>query len=198
MEPHELTDAELLARIPSDPGALDHFYRRHAGRVLAFAFRRCSHPDEAADVVSAVFLRVIDRPGSFDPDRGSAPAWLLGIAVRELADLRRDAGRRRALAERLGGRITFDEGEYELAEQRIDAARAADSLRRATRRLTASQREILLLVAADGLTPAEAASALGISPLVARVRLARARRRAQAELPSPSVSPLPEGARHVR
>jgi RNA polymerase sigma-70 factor, ECF subfamily len=198
MEPHELTDAELLARIPSDAGALDRFYRRHAGRVLAFAFRRCSDPDEAADVVSAVFLRVIDRGGSFDPERGTAPAWLLGIAVRELADLRRDAGRRRTLAERLGGRITFDESEYELAEQRIDAARAAESLRRATRRLTASQREILLLVAADGLTPAEAASALGISPLVARVRLARARRRAQAELPAPTVSPLPEGARHVR
>jgi RNA polymerase sigma-70 factor (ECF subfamily) len=44
--------------------------------------------------------------------------------------------------------------------------------------LSESDRELLLLVAWEGLTHAEAAAALGISPVAARSRLHRARKRA--------------------
>lgn len=43
--------------------------------------------------------------------------------------------------------------------------------------LSESDRELLLLIAWDGLSPAEAATVLGIKPATARVRLLRARRR---------------------
>lgn len=44
-------------------------------------------------------------------------------------------------------------------------------------RLSESDRELLLLIAWDGLSPAEAAAVLDIKPATARVRLLRARRR---------------------
>jgi DNA-directed RNA polymerase specialized sigma24 family protein len=44
-------------------------------------------------------------------------------------------------------------------------------------RLPAGERAVMELVALDGLTPTEAAEALGILPPAARMRLARARRR---------------------
>jgi RNA polymerase sigma-70 factor (ECF subfamily) len=44
-------------------------------------------------------------------------------------------------------------------------------------RLSESDRELLLLIAWDGLSPAEAATVLAIKPATARVRLLRARRR---------------------
>ena len=45
--------------------------------------------------------------------------------------------------------------------------------------LTDDEREVLLLVAWDGLSPAEAARVLGITPEASRTRLRRARVRAQ-------------------
>ncbi|HXQ00678.1 MAG TPA: sigma factor-like helix-turn-helix DNA-binding protein [Solirubrobacteraceae bacterium] len=48
---------------------------------------------------------------------------------------------------------------------------------RALARLSDGDRELLLLIAWDGLSPAEAASALGLKPGTVRVRLLRARRR---------------------
>ncbi|MGH2678419.1 MAG: sigma factor-like helix-turn-helix DNA-binding protein [Actinomycetota bacterium] len=44
-------------------------------------------------------------------------------------------------------------------------------------RLPAGERAVMELAALDGLSPAEAAQALGILPAAARMRLARARRK---------------------
>ncbi len=44
-------------------------------------------------------------------------------------------------------------------------------------RLSDADRELLLLVAWDGLLPVQAAEVLGVKPTTARVRLMRARRR---------------------
>jgi len=55
-------------------------------------------------------------------------------------------------------------------------------LRGALAGLTEAEREVLLLVAWDGLTPTEAAEALGLTAVAARSRLHRARTRAQATL----------------
>ena len=49
-------------------------------------------------------------------------------------------------------------------------------------RLSEPDRELLLLIAWDGLSPAEAATVLAVKPATARVRLSRARRRLTQEL----------------
>jgi RNA polymerase sigma-70 factor (ECF subfamily) len=60
-------------------------------------------------------------------------------------------------------------------------ARSAE-LRCALQALTSTDRELVLLVAWEGLTIAEAAAALRLRPATARSRLHRARIRAQAAL----------------
>ena len=57
-----------------------------------------------------------------------------------------------------------------------------DTVAGALRCLAPSDREALLLIAWEGLTPAQAARALGIGPVAFRVRLHRARRRCAAAL----------------
>nr|BFE84297.1 hypothetical protein GCM10020093_068980 [Planobispora longispora] len=54
--------------------------------------------------------------------------------------------------------------------------------------LTQDEREILILVAWQGLSPRDAAKVLGCSAPTFRVRLHRARKRLQAELESPTPS----------
>ena len=50
--------------------------------------------------------------------------------------------------------------------------------------LSAEDRELVTLIAWEGLTPAQAAAALGVPPGTARVRLHRARTRLRAALSS--------------
>jgi RNA polymerase sigma-70 factor, ECF subfamily len=78
-------------------------------------------------------------------------------------------------------------------ESRIDAERLYPAAGRALRRLTAAERELVLLVEREGLSVADAARALGVSPAAGRVRLLRARRRLACELARrPTPQPRPE------
>jgi RNA polymerase sigma-70 factor (ECF subfamily) len=62
-----------------------------------------------------------------------------------------------------------------MAERRREAHRTIAD--RALEALAERDREALVLIAWDGLTPAQAAATLGITPVAFRVRLLRARRR---------------------
>jgi RNA polymerase sigma factor (sigma-70 family) len=185
------SDARLLARI-DDPRAFEVFYRRHMQAVLRFATRRCRTPDEAAELVSVVFLEVRTAAVGYDRLRGAARPWLLGIATHCLADLRGQRARAAEAERRLGGMARLDPDEHAEIEARIDAERLYPRLERALARLSPAERELLTLVEREGLSPAEAARVLGIRPVTARVRLTRARRRVQSELSRRSERPVPK------
>jgi RNA polymerase sigma factor (sigma-70 family) len=172
------SDSELLRRSP-DPDAVEAFYRRHVDTVMRFAVRRCATPDDVADLVSVTFLEAIGAARSYDARRGPARPWLLGIAARCLADHLRDRYRREDALRRLGARPAFTPDEAERVEGMIDAARLAAPLARGLRQLTDAERELLLLVAEEGLPVVEAGRALGIPAAAARMRLSRARRKLQ-------------------
>lgn len=169
-------DDELLADL-RNPESLELFYRRHVEAITRFASRRCANTDQVVELVSIVFLEVIDSASTYDARRGAARPWLFGIAVRCLADLRRDDLRARDAARRLGGRAELSDDDVARIDARIDAARLAPRLGQAIAALPEKERELVLLVRTEDLTVADAARALGITPVAARVRLARARRR---------------------
>jgi RNA polymerase sigma factor (sigma-70 family) len=183
------SDAELLALI-DDPRAFESFYRRHLQALLRFATRRCHSPEEAAELVSVVFLEVRMGASGYDRRRGGARPWLLGIARHCLADLRGERARAADAERRLGGMAQLDPIEYAEIEARIDAERLYPRLERAVARLSPAERDVLLLVEREGLKPADAARALGIRPVTARVRLLRARRHLDAELAGGAERPL--------
>ena len=94
--------------------------------------------------------------------------------------------------------MTRDSGmDWDAVDDRLDAWAERGRLRAALSVLTESDRELLLLVGWEGLSQAEAATALGISPGAARVRLHRARKRVLSTLekqgpdgPDPHVTTL--------
>ena len=74
-------------------------------------------------------------------------------------------------------------------DARIDAAAQSRQLYEAMDRLSEAERAVLELVAIDELTVAEAAAAIGIRPVTARVRLHRARRKLRADLEPATTKP---------
>ncbi len=85
---------------------------------------------------------------------------------------------RRATAE-FAGRRLLDAEDIAHLEERIDAGHRA---RAALRCLSSTERELVELVDGAGLTPAEAAKAMGLLPGTVRVRLFRARGKLRATL----------------
>ena len=158
-------------------------YRENARGVLGYALRRSTDPDDAADVMAETFLIAWRRLAEVPPD-GEARLWLYGTARHVLANQDRGARRRDRLTERLRGELCR---ELPIAQPREESAflQALAGLREA-------DRELLMLIGWEELTPTEAAEVLGISPFAARTRLHRARRRLRGRLAED-----PSGSQHT-
>ena len=164
-----------LPRIAHDPATFEAFYREHFDAVLRFVVRRVADPHLAADLTAEVFLAAIDAAPAYRAGRGVPRAWLFGIARNLVSsELRRAARERRAHGQIQGRRLLEPDDITRLQEQ-IDAAARSRELYLALAGLPEGERAVFELTALDGLTPAQAAAALGIRPVTARVRLHRAR-----------------------
>lgn len=154
-----------VQRVEAAPDRFEQLFRSHHAAVVAYVRRRAA-PELVDDIVGETFLvawRRLDRV----PD--NPLPWLLTVARNVIATQRRGAARRRSLWLALAGRAgRHQSAEVDLTEGRIGAALA---------QLSAADREALLLIAWDGLTPQEAAQVLGEAPGTFRVRLHRARGR---------------------
>ncbi|MEK8107488.1 sigma-70 family RNA polymerase sigma factor [Micromonospora sp. M12] len=174
-----------ISGIGIDPLAFGVFYRRHLEAVGRFVARRVDDPHLAADLTADVFLAVIESAAGYRPDRGSQIGWLYGVARNVIGDERRRAAQRLRVTGRLAGRRDLGPDDIARIEERIDAESAARRTQRALSELPEDTRTLVELVAVDGLTVAEAAAVLGVSPVAARVRLHRARRAVRAVLAHP-------------
>ncbi len=140
-------------------------YERHAPSVKAYMLRRA--PSSVADdLVAEVFVVCWRR---FEQVPADPLPWLFGVARRVLSTQRR--GERRGI--RLGERLAQAGAPASAAHEHVERG----ALRGALERLSDPDRELLLLIAWEGLSPTEAASVLELSPATVRVRLYRARRR---------------------
>ena len=156
-------------------------YLRNVDVLMGYFARRCRDPHTVADLTSETFVRAAEGFARFDPGRGSDRAWLFGIGARVFArHCEQSAGGADAAA-RLGGHRPLDEDEIEELAERIDSERAGAALMRQFERLPEVERAAVELVDLEGLTPKEAALALGVSGVTFRKRLSRARARLRKE-----------------
>lgn len=149
-----------------------HLYRNHEREILRYALRRSAEPQDAADVVAETFLVAWRRLGELPHDE-EARLWLYATARRVLANQQRGSKRRTRLAERLRSELR-----RQLPLQPASDRPVLDALAG----MAGADRELLMLVGMEELSPSEAARVLGISAMAARTRLHRARRRLQARL----------------
>lgn len=173
--------AGQLPKIGTDPEIFGVFYAEHLEELQRFVARRVDDPERAADLTADVFLAAITSAHRYR-SRATPKTWLYGIAMVVVAEDRRRGARKRAREERLRGGIQLDQDDTARIEERIDAEARSRRIYMAMDRLGEDERAVLELVAIDELTVAEAAAALGLRPVTARVRLHRARRKMRAEL----------------
>jgi RNA polymerase sigma factor (sigma-70 family) len=167
------SDALLLRKAAAGhSAAFPTLLRRHGQAIHAYLSRRGGR-DAADDLLSEVFLRAYAARGQYDELWHDARPWLYGIARNVLREHWRRAGGTGPAGVLLGLAATDDP--WPDVDSRLDAAAQLSALRSALAQLGSSDRDVLLLVTWEGLTPTEAALALGIPPGTARSRLHRAR-----------------------
>lgn len=175
MRSNELSDTDLLVLSRTRPETLGVLYERHAPAVYRYLSRRVG-VGAAEDLLGEVFVAAVGARLRVRPhESGSMLPWLYGIAGNVVR-----SHRRRSL-----GHVPLDmvtAVDWDAVDARLDAGSRRHELQVALAGLTEAEREVLLLVAWEGLSPTEAAEALGLSAVAARSRLHRARTRAQATL----------------
>jgi RNA polymerase sigma factor (sigma-70 family) len=180
------TATDTKARVRRNlPGAalaeFEQIYRSNVGPVASYFARRCRDPQEVADLTSETVVRAAGSFEAFDPRRGSARAWLFGIAAHVWAGYCAQVANRRDAVVRLAGYRALDAGEIDELAEKIDAQQAGRALLERCSMLSANERAAIELVDLAELTPKEAAAALGVPRGVLRMRLSRARARLRKE-----------------
>lgn len=150
-------------------------FEQHAPRLIAYA-RRQAGPADAEDLVSEAFVVALKRLDDLPSESGEAFAWLIGT-VRKLAANHR---RRRDTQDRYW-RDEVREG-WHATGSIEDTVADRERCLAALAELSTADRELLLLVAWEGLTTEQAASVLGISRNALAVRMFRARQRLEHHL----------------
>jgi RNA polymerase sigma factor (sigma-70 family) len=168
---------EAGARSASEGAAaeFERLYRANVTAITAYFARRTADPQVVADLTADTFITAITGFGSFDPARGTARAWVFGIARHVYAaHCEAHSQQQRGLL-RLAGRRDLEPDQVGELLDRVDAERAGRDLIARLAALPGRDRELIELVDIAGLGPKEAAAALGITPGAARMRLMRAR-----------------------
>lgn len=153
----------LLAR---DDKALEELISSFGSAVYAVAIRVVAEPSFAQEVAQDTFLALWRRPGAFDPDRGTLLRFLCGVARNKAVDLvRREESLRRAHD------TLIAETSPTQATAAMPAIEERDSVLRALKELTETQREALVLAYFGGRTYREVAEELQIPEGTAKTRL---------------------------
>jgi RNA polymerase sigma factor (sigma-70 family) len=158
----------------------ERLYRAEVDAVTAFFARRSADPQVVADLTADTFVQVIVSFRTFDPGRGTARAWVFGIARRVYAAHCEAHSQQRDKVVRLAGRRELGPDQVGELLDRIDAERAGRQLVTELTMLPALDRAVVELVDIAGLGSKEAAAVLGLSAGAVRMRLMRARARLRA------------------
>lgn len=162
------SDAELISKSGAeDPAPFVELVRRHERAIYKYLARRVGQAP-AEDLLSDVWLAAFADRANFDTAWESARPWLFGIARNRVRSHRRQ--QHPDVLEAEPGSDPWPD-----VDARLVSSATMPGLVAALNVLPADDREVLLLVAWEELTPTEAALVLGIPAGTARSRLHRAR-----------------------
>jgi RNA polymerase sigma-70 factor (ECF subfamily) len=188
MEMGREAEMALVERLrDGDAAAFDTVYDAFRARLFGFLCRLSRRREVAEELLEETWLRLIASARGLRADTRLAP-WLFTVARNLYWSYCRSRLPREARTVEL---IDL----WPLADDRpspfeLAAASELESrLEKALAGLPARHREVLLLVAAEGLTPGEAAAVFGVTPVAFRQRLSRARAALAAALEHPRRGP---------
>lgn len=149
---------DLVRRIRAqEADAFDELYSRYSPRVFGYLYQRLNgNTEEAEDLTSEVFAKVYEKIDRFQVQGAPLSSWLFRIAHNRLID----SVRRRPKQTQ----VALDDAPQLAAGPvfgGIDQAVALDQIKVGLARLTAEQRQVIVLRFLEGKSLAETAAVVG-------------------------------------
>jgi RNA polymerase sigma-70 factor, ECF subfamily len=158
-------ERELIHRVAArDSKALSELYELTVSRVYAVVMRVLRHAADAEEVISDVYLQIWDKADSFQPERGTAMAWMNTLAwsraVDKLRKVKRELIHQALHPDDLDG--TYTECEELSAEQIAESWSSGKAIQKALQGLSEIQQQILRLAYTEDLSQQDIAIALNL------------------------------------
>jgi RNA polymerase sigma-70 factor (ECF subfamily) len=165
----DLSDEELALRARIEPrAAFEVLFERHNGPLYNFLLRQGADEARVDDLFQMAFLKAFRAIPTFR-EEARFKTWLYTIAVNVLNDDRRASLRRGASTEIREAMLVVD------AEP--GGSEEMDRVKEALGQVAPNHRQLFTLVRFQGLSIAEAAGAVGMTPAAAKVTLFRTTKR---------------------
>jgi len=160
--------AALLGRVAKgEDAAFRAVYDQAAGQVLGVARRVVRDPAQSEEVMQEVLLEVWRTAARFDPEAGSASAWIMTLAHRRAIDRVRSE-HSAALREQRAAVARVD---YDDVTEAVETNLEHERVRRCLASLTDLQREAVTLAYYQGYTYREVAGLLGVAVGTVKTRM---------------------------
>jgi RNA polymerase sigma-70 factor (ECF subfamily) len=182
----------LVARFSAgDVDAFDELYEAYRPRVFAFLLRMSRSRTVAEDLLDETWLRLVRHARELRPDTRIGP-WLFTVARNLYWTYRRSVLVEDTYAPELA--LWPSPAPWPSPFELAAANELERRVERALSTLAPQYREVVLLIAQEGLTPSDAAVVCGITPEALRQRLSRARAALTEKLhQTDAVAPLKRG-----
>ncbi len=169
----EASDESLMARVcEGDHQAFAHIVERHSGLFYAAAYRMCGRSEEAEEIVQDAFLKLWDKPQSYDPQKGAKfTTWF----YRVVTNLAIDAQRRKK-PQANPDVLDYMTDQSPLADEVLAKSDREAVLEAAIQSLPERQKAALNLCFYEGLSNKEAAEILGVGIKALESLLMRAKK----------------------
>ncbi|MEO5535641.1 MAG: ECF RNA polymerase sigma factor SigK [Pseudolysinimonas sp.] len=166
----ELSIENLLMEVAAgDRTAFAEVYDRISNRVMGLVTRLLRDRAQSEEVTQEIFLEIWQSAGKFDLTRGSGISWVLTIAHRRAVDRIRASQKSHERDLKIG--IRDMERDFDSVSELVEIRIENERVKRSMSRLTALQREAVILAYYGGYSHNEMASILGIPLGTVKTRL---------------------------
>lgn len=175
----DISDEELVRRISEgDHGAFAQLVERHSKLFFTAAFRMVNNSEEAEDIVQDAYIKLWQKPQSFDPSKGvKFTTWF----YRVVTNLAIDATRKRK-PQTNPDVLDVMADKAPLADEQLSENDQQVVLEEAIQRLPERQRAALNLCFYEGLSNKEAAEILDVGIKALESLLMRAKKALKEDL----------------
>jgi RNA polymerase sigma-70 factor (ECF subfamily) len=177
-------DVRLMLEVRDDnAAAFEELVLRYQGRLVTILEHLVGSREQAEDLAQDVFLRLYRARKSYVPSARFA-TWLFTIANNVASNAVRDRSRRHEVTLQLrdsgplGARpldVLVQASSGQMPARQLDKAEMRDIVRMALEALNERQRIAVLLSKFEGMSYADIAAAMGLSPQAIKSLLSRAR-----------------------
>lgn len=169
----ESTSAGLIEAARTDKMAFSALFRRHYDEIFRYCARRLPSRDNAEDVTSQVFLKMVSNFDTFTGDEPAFRCWLFRIACNEINTFFRSAGRQSKLLEKLQQESVTASTEPDDCTPDDENQAKLDFLQAAIGTMKPGYQDILTLRFFQNLNSEQIAEILDVNPATVRSRLSR-------------------------